>query len=520
MIEKTRFRVLLVYPNLSLMLTPSYAVALFTSLLKNQGYEIDLFDATPYRPAIEFLGEALPITRANKMVNSRRFEPGDIFPDVREDLDGDFARKLDAFKPHAAVLCTLVEDAWPQAKRMLEILSTYPDIRTLVGGVFATMAPDIVAAAPQVSVMGTGEGEETLVEFCERVRQGADLATLPGAWVRTPDGAFARNLPRPLVDINRVLPDWSLFSEKRFFRPLGKKIWKTIPIETYRGCPYTCSFCNSPTQLVIAKEKKQGFFLRRKSMETLRNEMEQMIRRYSPEFFYFVDDAFMARPKAEIASFARMYRDFKIPFWFQTRLEDIDEEKLTWLQEVGCYRISFGLEHGNEAFRKKVIERHVTNAKILEKCSTVAKVGIPFTLNNMVGFPFETRELFFDTIALNREIGSFDSVSVNIFVPYHGTGLRDAAVRAGWLDPERQTTSVIGESILDMPAPYLSAKEILGLQRTFPLHVKLPISRAGDIRRAESFDELGNKVFERLSREYYQIMYGEDEVTRRLTYVG
>ena len=75
---------------------------------------------------------------------------------------------------------------------------------------------------------------------------------------------------------------------------------------------------------------------------------------------------------------------------------------------------------------------------------------------------------------LNRQIGTFDSLSVNIFVPYHGTVLRESAIKEGWLDPERQTTSVISESILDMPPPYLSASEILSLQRVFPLYVSMP----------------------------------------------
>jgi len=43
-----QFRVLIAYPNLSMMLTPSYAVGIFTATLKEQGYAVDLFDCTPY----------------------------------------------------------------------------------------------------------------------------------------------------------------------------------------------------------------------------------------------------------------------------------------------------------------------------------------------------------------------------------------------------------------------------------------------------------------------------------------
>ena len=59
-----KFKVLIVYPNLSMMLTPSCAVGIFTKILKNKGYIVELFDCTPYDSNLEFLSEPLPVTRA------------------------------------------------------------------------------------------------------------------------------------------------------------------------------------------------------------------------------------------------------------------------------------------------------------------------------------------------------------------------------------------------------------------------------------------------------------------------
>ena len=36
------------------------------------------------------------------------------------------------------------------------------------------------------------------------------------------------------------------------------------------------------------------------------------------------------------------------------------------LKNIGCARISFGLEHGNEKFRKKYLQRPVTNAMMVK----------------------------------------------------------------------------------------------------------------------------------------------------------
>ena len=193
---------------------------------------------------------------------------------------------------------------------------------------------------------------------------------------------------------------------------------------------------------------------------------------------------------------------------------------MTWLKDVGCYRISFGLEHGNEEFRRKRLLRRMTNEFILQQSQIVSKVGIPYTLNNIIGLPYETRELFFETVKLNKQIATFDSLSVNVFVPYHGTPMREWAIQEGWLDPDRQTTSVISESILEMPPPYLSAKEIMSLQRVFPLYVSMPESRYPEIKRAETRDAEGDKIFEALSEEFYIAKYGEDEASRKLTFAG
>ena len=48
----------------------------------------------------------------------------------------------------------------------------------------------------------------------------------------------------------------------------------------------------------------------------------------------------------------------------------------------------------------------------------------------------------------------------------------------------------------------------------------MPKSKHSDIKRAESFDEVGNKLFEDLSKKYYINKYETDEADRMLTYAG
>ena len=56
------------------------------------------------------------------------------------------------------------------------------------------------------------------------------------------------------VDINKnPIIDTSLFEEARLYRPMAGRVYKMFPVETIRGCPYTCTFCNSPDQMALYK---------------------------------------------------------------------------------------------------------------------------------------------------------------------------------------------------------------------------------------------------------------------------
>ena len=160
------------YPNLSMMLTPSCAVGIFTRILNNKGYAVDLFDCTPYDSNLEFLGEPLPVTRAKTLLNSRSFDAAALFGEAKKNLLDDFAYHLDHFKPHAVIFSTVVEDTWPQQEELLGVINEFPEISHIVGGVFTNMVPEIAINNPHIQCIGTVEGEEVIDEFCELVCSG------------------------------------------------------------------------------------------------------------------------------------------------------------------------------------------------------------------------------------------------------------------------------------------------------------------------------------------------------------
>ena len=71
--------------------------------------------------------------------------------------------------------------------------------------------------------------------------------------------------------------------------------------------------------------------------------------------------------RKEFDEFCEMYSDIKLPFWMQTRPETVTDYNMKKLKEVGLHRISFGIEHGNEKFRREILDRRWSNIDIIEK---------------------------------------------------------------------------------------------------------------------------------------------------------
>ena len=500
-----QFRVLIVYPNLPLMLVPSLAIGLFTRIFKSQGYETELFETTHYLSEENSSSEM----RA-KMLNVREFDVHeDLGITIKEDMMGDFRRKVEEFRPDY-IMFSVVEDAFLQA---LALLRQIEDLKVphLLGGVFPTNAPDRCMEYPEINMIGLGEGERSVVEVAEAVRLGKPLHDILGTWYRDADGLVHKNAKDPLVDINEYSPDFSLFEESRFYRPMGGRVFKMIPVETFRGCPYSCTYCNSPAQRTFSSDNKLGSFLRRKSMDVLRSELQEYMNIYDPGFFYFVDDVFLARPKSEIFEFCDMYEQFGLPFWFNTRTESCEPDVMKRLKEVGCYRISFGIECGNEEYRQKVLRRKISNDELIRRFGIIAESGIAFSLNIIIGMPGETRDLTFDTVRLVRSVYGHDALTVSIFTPYHGTVLRDVAVRNGWLDDATITRHTTSRSLLNMPRPFLNADEIDGLAATFPLYCYFPEEEWDRIKRAETADEDGLRIREEYAKIYREQFLGETQ---------
>lgn len=489
------FKILFIYPNTMMATLVPINISQLYACLKNKGFEVSLFDTTYYKTEdISFeekKAQLLQVKEFNWEEKGVYFKKTDIFADLKN--------KINEYKPDLIAI-TIVEDTWDLSKKLLEVAGKF-DMPVIAGGVFVTFSPEKVIENDVIDIVCIGEGEEALIELCNKLSEGKDYSGIKNLWVKK-NNNIKKNPMRPLIDINN-LPyiEYDIFDKERLYRPMYGKIYTMVHIEIDRGCPYSCTYCEAPALKKIHANAGFNNYYRKKKARRVYDELSYLSKKYNPDYINFNSEAFLGRTVSELKEFADFYKKIKIPFWCQTRPESVIEEKIKILKEMNCQNLQFGVEHGNEEFRKKVLNRTGTNTKIIEALKIVEKYGIKYTVNNIIGFPGETRELVFDTIDLNRQINPA-TINCYMFTPYKGTVLRKYCVENGYLVEEAKVHQLLdGAPFMKNTITY---QELKGLQRTFPLYCKMPESEWSRIRKAEEFTEEGNNTFKELRKIYYE----------------
>jgi radical SAM superfamily enzyme YgiQ (UPF0313 family) len=524
--------------------TAPVGIGMISALLKKHDFQTDIFDVTRYEnlytnPDQDYDASHEQFIRMD--VNKNRINNSGLEGSIPENshlqriknfevqefdwgeknivlkktnMYSDFVKKVEDYDPDL-IAVSLMENTYDLGISLLKKIPL--EIPVLVGGVFATYGADKILKNQCVDYVCRGEGEYPTLDLCKALANRQRTDNIPNIWSKDKFGQIVKNNIRAAVDINELpWTDFDIFEDELLYTPMQGRVWKAIGFETQRGCPYTCTYCNSPSNNEVYSSENAGRFYRKKSISNLKKEMEHIIQRHNPELIYMVADTFLAMSKRELDEFSEFYQSYKIPFWMNTRAETITEHSAQHLAKMNCLRFNIGIEHGNAEFRKDILKRRVSNKKQIESFNIAAEYSDEFTCvaNSIIGLPTETPELVFDTIELNRSIpDQIMTGGTYIFIPYHGTPLRELAIQKKYMSPDlvcTESSNTSGSSLLNMPQ--FTKEQIDSYMKVFSFYVKFPKDRWSEVEIARRNDDRGNDMFNKLREEYSEIYFNPASV--------
>ncbi len=271
----------------------------------------------------------------------------------------------------------------------------------IAGGHGATMAPRPLLEAGADAIV-CGEGEET---FREILLKGiADIKGL--ALLR--DGHLVRTPPRPLIS--------HLDSLKEPARDLGGPPPEGIAlIETSRGCPYQCLFCE-------ASRFYYGVW-RPRSPERVAQDIHHLVQD-GAHIIHIVDDNFTVNPE-RVLKICELLEKGPLPlfFYFSARSDDLLAAPglIPALARAHFFRVGIGVET-LEPELAHFIRKPIQFEEHQKACSSLKEAGIFTVASFITGLPGETEEMRRQSVDLAIRIG-VDAAQFVPFQPLPGTPL-------------------------------------------------------------------------------------------------
>jgi anaerobic magnesium-protoporphyrin IX monomethyl ester cyclase len=282
-----------------------------------------------------------------------------------------------------------------------------------------------------------GEAEWTLLELAHSLagREAGDPARIPGlAFLDGRTSEIVRTAARPLMRDLDVLPfpARDLVDMDRY-----RRAWKTahgffsLNLVASRGCPYRCNWCAKPIY-------GDSFHLR--SAASVAEEMKQLKSDFGAEHLWFADDIFALKARwAEELADEVEWRDARVPFKIQARVDLMTPTTVAALERAGCAEVWMGAESGAQQILD-AMDKGTRVGQIGAARELLRQHGIHAGYFLQFGYPGETWKEIQKTVELVRRTRP-DEIGVSVSYPLPGTRFYDRVreelgEKTNWLDSE------------------------------------------------------------------------------------
>lgn len=304
-------------------------------------------------------------------------------------------------------------------KKKLRFISVF-------GGPHCTLYPQIINEEG-VDIICRGEGENAFLELLFRLSNHGNITDIPNLWIKQ-NGTIYSN---EISNLNENLDSIPFPSYRKLFKYHFYKEIKTAYIMTARGCPFNCSNCINHFYRSIYEGK--GQYIRRRSIQNVISELEIIKNEYNAKLIIFNDDVFTYDEQWLFDFSERYINEIGLPFEAYVRADQVSENNIQKLSEMGCKALYFGIESGNPKIRNEILNKKISNRQILMAAQLLKKYNIKIMGFNMIGMPGETFSDSVDTLLLNAKC-KIDYALCFVFQPFPAIKLTQYAIENNYFD--------------------------------------------------------------------------------------
>ena len=402
------------------------------------------------------------------------------------------ATVIDQLKPRVIGMSVMTAPEVADFERhSLFIKANYPHISVVWGGVHATLLSDVCASMPYIDHVFVGQGEDVFPRMVMDLADGirtpgrivngyspVDIDAYEPAWdvddisrylfserhsVRSPDMRIRDQLSSSFEQVQRMLrerqirpselsPETRLTIEQMERWDVG--LYETdhrlfYYLLTSRGCPYKCTFCSEPLQIMHGDQNNR-FKWNAHSDEWVGRQIATIQAQLGKQGLKMDgiglwDDMFWIGHRRDPRAFAILdrFRNEGLRYLIEARSDQLLRDNAALMRrlgETGCIQVFIGAESAAQE-TLDYMKKGTRVADYYKLMELAAENQVALRMSFIIGFPHESDKSINETIDMcesihNGDFGPWVNVSgPKIFTPYPGTVEYRRAVESGFEAP-------------------------------------------------------------------------------------
>lgn len=268
------------------------------------------------------------------------------------------------------------------------IKSLRPDIKIILGGAEASgeLGISLIENFEEIDFVCNGEGEQPLHALAKKIVEREEPGIIPGIVSRDnlpfEGGPKFSQVPN-LGDL--PCPDFTDYFEMIAEKGIDRNVCRCLPIESSRGCYYSCSFCALNLQWENFREIP---------IKNVVSHIKDLSRKHNTLEFFFVDNITPGHVSSLCEEISNCEIDLEL---FYEARANLPLEVFRKMKNAGVIKVQLGIEALStellRKFKKKSTPLH--NLQGIKNCT---ELGMSVVGNIIINYPSSTEEEVTETL--------------------------------------------------------------------------------------------------------------------------